>query len=324
MKDLFATLFRLRRVHVVAILKSFYYFPQEVYSAFKYKVRHYKLQEDDAPVLHSYIKKRAHHVEKVLFYPDRHEELMAKSIHDELTHALRLWREKGHPRDPVVGWAEKIAREYENVLKGGTACPNHCNLTRFKNRADIRPEEFMKLLRSRRSLRNYQKSPLTEEEKVRLTEAALWAPNACNRQTLKFLFVEDDRLKRLVAHSVPGGNNWFDQAPCIIVVLADKRDYRFPEERVTPYQDAAAAMQNLLLMGEALNLACCWGSFTSFGSVRNEAHVRKELNIAEHYLITGAIAAGHRVFDVCLIPRDPVRARLFVDRLDTPTHARHH
>ncbi|MFH1755682.1 MAG: nitroreductase family protein [Candidatus Latescibacterota bacterium] len=90
---------------------------------------------------------------------------------------------------------------------------------------------LLDLMRQRRSRRLFTPEPLTREEKIALAEAASSAPSTCNRQTLQFLFVE----KVLLASTTAGGREFFADAGCILLVLADARHYRYPEDRFNPY-----------------------------------------------------------------------------------------
>lgn len=167
----------------------------------------------------------------------------------------------------------------------------------------------MTLLRQRRSRRIFIDTPLTQKEKIAICEAAQTAPSSCNRQSLSLIFVEEPGLKAFIASTIPGGHQFFANAPCIVVMLSDAGDYKYPDDRVTPFMDGAAAAQNIYLLCETLDLGCCWGSYTSFGTVLQEPEVRARLRIPETHIIVASLALGKSTQYVCDIPREPAEAR---------------
>jgi nitroreductase len=55
--------------------------------------------------------------------------------------------------------------------------------------------EFNKLIRSRESTRNYDSSqPVDKEKLVRILEAGMLAPSACNNQPWRFLVVSSPEM----------------------------------------------------------------------------------------------------------------------------------
>jgi nitroreductase len=118
------------------------------------------------------------------------------------------------------------------------------------------------------------------------------------------IFVEDRQLKEFVASTIPGGCQFFSQAPCILLLISDAGDYRYPEDRMVPFIEGAAAVQNIYLLCETMGLGCCWGSYTSFGSVARESQVRERLNIPDTHIIVASLAIGKSSQAVCEIPRD--------------------
>ena len=145
---------------------------------------------------------------------------------------------------------------------------------------------------------------LTDDEKYIITEAAQYAPSSCNRQTLDLIFVEDSELKRFVSSTIPGGYQFFHKAPCILVLTSYISDYKYPEDRTSPFIDGAAAVQNIYLLCETMGLGCCWGSYTSFGNIYREQEVRERLGIPNTHFIVASLAIGKSDQFVCHIPRD--------------------
>ena len=63
-------------------------------------------------------------------------------------------------------------------------------------------DDFIELLRSRRSVRRFTDRAVGRDDLLRLLEAARWAPSNHNRQPWRFLVLEDQREIRALAESV--------------------------------------------------------------------------------------------------------------------------
>jgi nitroreductase len=285
--------------NLIIILKTIYLSLYSTLSALKFKF----LKNSDKQYLYTTIKNQGHQVEKLIFFPKiqfKNKEHNVNYI--ALKKGLKEWRIRGYEKTKPIKWAIKVLEDYENYFPDN--CPN-CRTFDSKEEDNlIKPELLLNLIKKRRSRRFYSSKTLDEKEKVLLVESANYAPTSCNRQSTRIIFVEEPNLKRYVSKIVPGGKDFFDHAPTIMLILADKRDYRYPENIVTPFQDSAAAMQNILLLAETMNLACCWGSLTSFGDIFDDKDLKIKLNIPDYFLITGSIAIGHKEHETHLIPRD--------------------
>jgi nitroreductase len=244
----------------------------------------------------------AHGLERVLFHPSRYNEPDKL----ELAEGLRMQLERKDNRVPEaqMAWATRILNEFDSKRSdsSGPVCP--LATSGAKRRPAPVAAALLDLMRQRRSRRLFTPEPLTREEKVALVEAASSAPSTCNRQTLQFLFVENEAEKVFLASTTAGGREFFADAGCILLVLADARHYRYPEDRFNPYAEAGAAIQNIYLLCETMGLGCCWGSYTTFGSISSEPDVRRKLHIPDTHLILGAVALGRSNQVICPIPRE--------------------
>ena len=140
--------------------------------------------------------------------------------------------------------------------------------------------EFTELVRTRRSVRRYQETPVPRELLRELLETACWAPSGDNLQPWYFLaLTEPQEIARLkgtmerVSVEIAGQLEGIVQgrrpevvreeqrflrsvssAPvCILVFL--QRDY---EARDVAVESAAAATQTLLLAAHERGLGACW------------------------------------------------------------------
>ena len=265
--------------------------------------------QDNKPLL---IRKRTHHLERFLFEPHAYPKDTGKKMAFDIERLLENLDED-LPAEQKA-WSLKILNEYNSPTD--KKCSTFCSMLNKnikRSTSHISSDDMLRLLQMRRSRRIFSDTPLTDDEKAKICSAAQYAPSSCNRQSLELIFVEDSALKKTVSQSVTGGRQFFHKAPCIIVIISDIRDYRYPEDRVVPYMDAASAVENIYLMCETMGLGCCWGSYSSFGSVCYEERIRRALKIPSEFLIVSALAVGKSDQCVCPIPRDPPEKRFAIN-----------
>lgn len=128
--------------------------------------------------------------------------------------------------------------------------------------------QVLETIKSRRSIRKYLPDPLTQEELGAILEAASYAPSAHNDQSWHFTVIRDkaliDRIsaksKELMAAQQTdwvremGRNELFHvfyHAPVVVVVSMRK-------DALSPLVDCCAAIENLLLAAESLDIGSCW------------------------------------------------------------------
>lgn len=247
-----------------------------------------------------FLRKKTHHLERCLFAPSLYPSDVAKRASSDIEKVLSDGRSIPPAQEK---WARKILNEYKAGANSSCLCPMLINEAN-RQESPVATEDLMELMRQRRSRRIFIDVPLTDSEKVAICRAAQYAPSSCNRQSLYLVFVEDRELKEFVASTIPGGCQFFSQAPCILLLISDAGDYRYPEDRMVPFIEGAAAVQNIYLLCETMGLGCCWGSYTSFGTIGREYEVRNRLKIPDTHLIVASLAIGKSCQAVCEIPRD--------------------
>ena len=142
----------------------------------------------------------------------------------------------------------------------------------------------------RRSIRRFIDKPIEEEKLARVLDAARWAPSVGNLQEWRFIIVRD-KQKRAKLSEAALGQYWINRAFLVIVVLTKDdritRSYGKRGKELYVKQDAAAAIQNILLAAHSVGLGACWvGSF-------DESMLRRELHIPEDVSVHAMIPIGY-------------------------------
>ena len=151
-------------------------------------------------------------------------------------------------------------------------------------------KDVFECMRDSHSVRHFRQADIPEATITRLLEAACWAPSAGNLQPWFFYVVTNKALKEQLAGAC------YDQeqvreAPVVIVVMADpaKSNERYAERGAQLYclQDTAAAIQNLLLAAEGLELGACW-----VGAL-DEIRIQRLMEAPPRYRAVAIICLGH-------------------------------
>ncbi|AGK99051.1 nitroreductase family protein [Clostridium pasteurianum] len=162
--------------------------------------------------------------------------------------------------------------------------------------------EVLKTLKSRRSIRAYLPDQISDEELQAILEAGIYAPTAHNDQPWHFTVIQNKeklqyisaKSKELMAESKiewiknMGLNtkvNILYNAPTLIIVSGKK-------DAVAPKVDCSAAIENMLIAAESLNIGSVWlGLVTFFFQLEDEM---KNLDIPEGYEPYYGVAFGYK------------------------------
>jgi nitroreductase len=128
--------------------------------------------------------------------------------------------------------------------------------------------EVLKAIKSRRSVRSYKQEQISKEDLDLILEAGIYAPTANNDQPWHFTVIQNQALikdmnekaKELMAKSnvewvqKMGLNADFQvsyHAPTLIIVSGRT-------DAMSPKVDCSAAIQNMLIAAESLNIGSVW------------------------------------------------------------------
>ncbi|MEM2341392.1 MAG: nitroreductase family protein [Candidatus Bathyarchaeia archaeon] len=147
--------------------------------------------------------------------------------------------------------------------------------------------DVFEAIRSRRSIRSYEPTPIPRDKLEKILEAARLAPSAGNIQPWHFIVVTDSEKRRKLAKAPFAG--FLKEAPVVIVGCGNQK--ASPKWFMI---DVAIAMQNMVLAATAEGLGTCWvGSF-------NENDVKEMLKIPDDYRVVALLALGypHKKLDI--------------------------
>ena len=185
--------------------------------------------------------------------------------------------------------------------------------------------DALELIQTRRSTRKYQDRAVEKELLDQIIEAGRYAPSGGNSQTTHFFVITDQRVLTELAALVKHEFSQMEVTPGMYrslahAITASKGEsyvfhYNAPALIVTANQkgygnnmaDCACALENMMLMANALNLGSCWINQLRWLN-ENEAvnRVFRSLGLSENERIYGAVSIGYAQTDNGLPIRTPL------------------
>jgi nitroreductase len=130
--------------------------------------------------------------------------------------------------------------------------------------------------------------PITDEELMRLLEAARWAPSTYNEQEWRYLYArrETPQWETHFNILVEANQVWCRNAAVLLVILSKKTFTRNGKPNPVHTFDAGLSCMNLLLQTTAMNLV----AHGMAGFDRDKA--RRDLKVPDDYDVEAMVAIG--------------------------------
>ncbi len=116
----------------------------------------------------------------------------------------------------------------------------------------INPEEFLKFLKSRRSIRNFLDKMIADKDLEMILEAGRWTPSAFNRQPCQFIVIKNNEFLQEISKTAIWGK-FMKRAPIAIAIVGKIKTS--PKWYI---QDTSLASMNMMLMAWSLGIGTCW------------------------------------------------------------------
>lgn len=152
-------------------------------------------------------------------------------------------------------------------------------------------ENFLELLKRRRSSRVFTDMPVDKEAACDLLKAALMSPSGHRINPWEFILVEDKEVLKALSVSKEHGAALLEGAAMAIVVIADA------EKTDVWIEDASIATIVIQLAAEDMGLGTCWVQIRRRSDADGnpaEDNVRGILGIPQRYAVLSIVAVGHK------------------------------
>ena len=172
-------------------------------------------------------------------------------------------------------------------------------------------DDFLELVKNRRSFRRFKPDPVPKDIIEKVLEAARNAPSAGNSQPWEFVVVQDAAMKKDITQSISSGYQELHKAdptmywavavqphlataPVLIIVCGDRRlEVTYPvhlPREILLRQSLAISIYALQLAAASFGLATAWGTMQTEA---RETRIRKLLGIPDVYTVDHIIPLGY-------------------------------
>lgn len=157
----------------------------------------------------------------------------------------------------------------------------------------VMENKALEMLMTRRSIRQYKKEQIKDEELKAVLDAGIYAPNGMGKQDSWIVAVQNkeiiDQLVRMNAEILGMNGNPYYNAPTIVLVFGSK-----PESWANTYYDGALVLGNMMNAAHALGLGSCWinREIQMFNTPEGK-ELMKKFGLPDNLMGIGAIALGY-------------------------------
>ena len=150
---------------------------------------------------------------------------------------------------------------------------------------------FLEIIRTRRSYRSYKAEQITDEQLNAVLEAGTYAPTSRGLQSPFIVAIQNDALKdrlaKMNAEIMGVTTNPYYDAPTYVLVFV-------PADAPNGVQDASLVLENMMLAAHAQGLGSCWIHREREMFVTEEGkELMREWGLPDGLIGIGALALGY-------------------------------
>lgn len=145
--------------------------------------------------------------------------------------------------------------------------------------------EVLEAIYTRRSVRQYESTPVARKDILEIVKAGSWAPSGLNNQPWRFVIVYDPAVRSKLAQHTKYRKIVEDASACVMVFIDQDSMYN----EIKDHQAIGACLQNMLLAAHGLGLGAVW-----LGEILNKAEeVNALLELPPNLNLMAVVAVGH-------------------------------
>jgi nitroreductase len=171
-------------------------------------------------------------------------------------------------------------------------------------------DEFMQVVRARRSVRTYKPDPVNDGVIKKIIEAGKWAPCGNNIQVLEVIVIKDktliEQIENITGQSLEPSLTQHFGAPIMLAILGDSRICEgyfkgfFREEIL--HSCLSVALENMLLAAAAVGLGSVWKTVAPYAAVK----IKDLLGIPQFYVLKALMPLGYPKGEITTPPKNDV------------------
>jgi nitroreductase len=238
----------------------------------------------DPDLLRAVIRERAHHtVEGYVYRALSGDRKLPVTFGKRLRQLLDVWEKRGLPTETDdLRWAKQLLELGQALSDGKTVDLGTEAVNPFPSNER---ETVERAIYTRRSIRKWKEEEVPDELIKKVIEAGLWAPQACNLQTIRVIVMKGKEVQEVFER----GDTW--NIRIMLVICQDTRPYEFFGKQIPAYNrkyDCGAAVQNMLLAAHIWGLGAVWLTYHS----KERDEIRQRYKLPDYLEISTFVALG--------------------------------
>lgn len=150
--------------------------------------------------------------------------------------------------------------------------------------------QFYDVIQNRTSIKKFKNTSINREKVERMINAAMMAPSWKDKESYKFIIVEEANKKNAIAQAVKNKTqeaaDAVKEAPMVAVVVASPEKSGEIDNKEFYLVDGAIAMEHFILAATEEGYGTCWIAAV------DENKIKSELGIPESYRVVGLTPVG--------------------------------
>ena len=142
---------------------------------------------------------------------------------------------------------------------------------------------IIKEILNRRSVREYEPTPVSQEHIIEIIKAGQFAPTARNNRAVEFIVIKGSETKDKIFEIV--GQEFVKEAPVLIIPTTDTTKTNCPTE------DLSVASENMFLQATNLKLGSVWKAIKT-DKFDGEEKIKDILGLPQQYKVINIIPIG--------------------------------
>lgn len=181
--------------------------------------------------------------------------------------------------------------------------------------------DFYDVINTRKSIKKFKSTKIKDDKLGRMINAAMMAPSWKNKTSYKFVIVDDEYKKNIIASAVKNSSDEAKEAiknaPVVALIIGEPDNSGNIDEKPLYLVDSAIAMEHFILAASNEGYGACW--VASF----EEKTIKDILNIPDNFKVVAFTPIGEIEEEKSHNPIKNVNEHVFLNTWNTPFSRKH-
>ncbi|AJA47789.1 nitroreductase [Clostridium pasteurianum DSM 525 = ATCC 6013] len=181
--------------------------------------------------------------------------------------------------------------------------------------------DFYDVVENRKSIKRFKSTEVKDDKLGKMINAAMMAPSWKNKTSYKFVIVDDDYKKNIIASAVKNSSDEVEkaikEAPVVALIAGEPEDSGNIDGKPLYLVDSAIAMEHFILAASNEGYGTCW--IASF----DENTIRDILDIPNNFKVVALTPIGEIAEEKQHNPVKNVNEHVFLNKWNVPFSKKH-